>query len=212
MKILVVDDHALFRAGLRMLLQTLQRQAEVFEAGSLAEAIEVASTHPDLSVCLLDLQLDGEYGLDGLAVLKQIAPDVAAVVVSASQDPATIRACLDLGAMSFVPKSMAPATLALVLREVLGGAVFLPPEMLAHSRPKDLLVPLLTRRQRDVLHALGRGMPTKSIARELALSEHTVKEYISGLFSALKVNNRTEAVVVASVLGLWSATPVAQVR
>ncbi|HEY2622408.1 MAG TPA: response regulator transcription factor [Dyella sp.] len=205
MKILVVDDHALFRAGLRLLLQSIQHNAEVLEASTLAEAIALATRHPDLSVCLLDLNLEGEYGLDGLSRLKQIAPDVAAVVVSAAHDPVTIHACLDVGAMSFVPKSMPPAALALAMKEVLAGNVYLPPDVLAHSGPSGTAAPVLTRRQHDVLRALGRGLPTKSIARELALSEHTVKEYISALFCALKVNNRTEAVVTATALGLWSA-------
>jgi DNA-binding NarL/FixJ family response regulator len=207
-KILVVDDHALFRAGLRLLLQSLQHDAEVLEASTLAEAIALATAHPDLSICLLDLNLEGEYGLEGLSTLKRIAPDVAAVVVSAAHDPATIHACMDVGAMSFVPKSMPPATLALAMREVLAGAVYLPPEVLSHIALNVTAAPTLTRRQHDVLRALGRGLPTKSIARELGLSEHTVKEYISALFAVLKVSNRTEAVVTASALGLWSAAAV----
>lgn len=205
MKILVVDDHALFRAGLRLLLQSIEHDAEVLEASTLDEAIALTIAHPDLSICLLDLNLEGESGLDGLARLKQVAPDVAAVVVSAAHDPVTIHACLDVGAMSFVPKSMPPATLALAMREVLVGNVYLPPDVLAHARSSGTAAPTLSRRQHDVLRALGRGLPTKSIARELGLSEHTVKEYISALFSVLKVSNRTEAVVTASVLGLWSA-------
>jgi DNA-binding NarL/FixJ family response regulator len=211
-KILVLDDHALFRAGLRLLLQSIQRDAEVFEASTLAEAIALTTTHPDLAICLLDLNLEGEYGLDGLSRLKRIAPDIAAVVVSAAHDPVTIHACLDVGAMSFVPKSMPPATLALALREVVAGNVYLPPDVLAHAGPGGLPAPTLTRRQHDVLRALGRGLPTKSIARELSLSEHTVKEYISTLFSVLKVNNRTEAVVTASALGLWSAGSASRTR
>ncbi|RYF74095.1 MAG: response regulator transcription factor [Comamonadaceae bacterium] len=172
MKILVVDDHALFRAGLRLLLLSIEPDAQVLEAGSL----------------------------------KKAAPDMAAVVVSASQDPATIRACLDAGAMSYVPKSTAPDMLSLVLRRVMAGTVFLPPDMLALSRKKTgLQTPVLTRRQHEVLRALGRGMPSKSIARELGISEPTVKEHIGALFAVLRVSNRTEAVVTASVLGLWSA-------
>lgn len=206
MKILVVDDHALFRAGLRLLLLSIEPDAQVLEAESLVEAKRLADAHPDLAICLLDLALKNEYGLDGLVALKKAAPDMAAVVVSASQDPATVRACLDAGAMSYVPKSTEPAMLSLVLRRVVAGAVFLPPDMLTLSRKKaDLQTPMLTRRQHDVLRALGRGMPTKSIARELGISEPTVKEHIGALFAVLRVSNRTEAVVTASVLGLWSA-------
>jgi DNA-binding NarL/FixJ family response regulator len=195
-----------------LLLQSLQRDAVVLEASSLAEAITLTATHADLSICLLDLNLDGECGIDGLSRLKRVAPDVAVVVVSAAHDPVTIHACLDVGAMSFVPKSMPPATLALAMREVLAGNVYLPPDLLAHAGPRGVAAPTLTRRQHDVLRALARGLPTKSIARELSLSEHTVKEYISTLFSVLRVKNRTEAVVTASALGLWSAGSVSRTR
>jgi DNA-binding NarL/FixJ family response regulator len=200
-KILLVDDHALFRAGLRLLVSTILRNVQVFEAGSLAQALETASAHEGISLCLLDLVLEDGGGLDALATMRSAAPEVAVVVVSATQDAATIRACLDAGAMSFVPKSMPAAALTQALRRVLSGQVFLPEQVLPAVPPPGARSGL-SRRQLDVLSALSRGLPTKSIARELGISEHTVKEHLTALFQALRVTNRTEAVIVSSRLGL----------
>ncbi len=201
MKILVVDDHALFRAGLRLLLAGMESRATIYEAATLCEATALAAGHPDLCVCLLDLTLARERGLDALTAFKAAAPDVAVVIVSATCDLATVRACIDAGAMSFVPKSMPPETLTQALRQVLAGQIHLPPEVLSTVAPRHAL-PSLSPRQVDVLRGLARALPTKAIARELRLSEYTVKEYIRGLFEALDVHNRTEAVITAGRLGL----------
>lgn len=216
MKILTLDDHALFRAGLRMLLAGMDPGVQVLEAATVAEAQALLERHPDVALCLLDLGLEGEQGLDVLVRLKAAAPDVAAVVVSAANDAATIYACLDAGAMSFVPKSMPPEFLALALKKVLAGEIHLPPEVL-HLAPRGAhgangangaqLPAALSPRQFDALRGLARGLPTKSIARELGISEYTVKEYIGTLFRALGVHNRTEAVIVATRLGLLSGRP-----
>jgi len=203
MKVMTLDDHALFRAGLRMLLESMERSAEIFEAATVDEACALALRHPDLAICLLDLELRGEYGLDALVRLKAAAPDIAAVVVSASTDVDIIRGCLEAGAMSFVPKSMPADFLKRAFETVLAGEVYLPQEIL-HVGPKSTTRPTLSPRQTDTLHGLARGLPTKSIARELGLSEHTVKEYIGTLFQALGVHNRTEAVITGIRLGLLS--------
>lgn len=202
MKILVVDDHALFRAGLRLLLVSMGGNASIYEAATAAEATAVAAAHPDLAVCLLDLSLGPEHGLDSLKRFKAIAPDVVVVIVSAANDMATVRMCIEAGAMSFVPKSMPPETLRMALEKVLTGQIYLPEEVMHTTATVSR--PSLSPRQIDVLRGLARALPTKSIARELFLSEYTVKEYISGLFEALQVHNRTEAVITASRLGLLS--------
>ena len=202
MKVLLVDDHALFRAGLRLLLGSLWPGVCVIEADTIAQAIEQARQHQDLDLCLLDLALRGDHGLDALQTIRQHAPAVAVVVVSAADDLATIRACLDAGAMSFIAKSAPPETLTIALKRVLEGSVYLPPEIAAGAALTHAAGPSLTPRQFDVLRCLSRGLPTKLIARDLGLSEHTVKEYIAGLFQALGVHNRTEAVIKASRLNI----------
>lgn len=205
MKVLLVDDHALLRAGLRLLVSTVLRRVEVLEADTLAAALESVKRNPGLSLCLLDLSLSDGRGLDGVRLFRDAAPEVAVVVVSASQDDETIRACLDAGAMSFVPKSMPPDALTKALRRVLAGHVFLPAPFLSgapSSTPSALHRPGLSPGQLDVLQALSRGLPTKSIARELNISDNTVKEHLTSLYQTLHVRNRTEAVVEAARLGL----------
>jgi DNA-binding NarL/FixJ family response regulator len=200
MNILLVDDHALFRAGMRMLLGGIYQGATIWEAGAIAEAVALAKEHPEIDVCLLDLAFRDESGLAGLQLIKGTAPKAALIVVSAAEDSATIRACIDRGAMSFIPKSLGPAVLTQALRHVLAGAVYLPEQITGSDNIAP--APQLTPRQLDVLRCLSRALPTKLIARELQLSEHTVKEHIALIFAALGVHNRTEAVIRSSQLRL----------
>jgi DNA-binding NarL/FixJ family response regulator len=200
-KILIVDDHALFRAGLRMLLSTIGQNVICVEAADVKEGLSLISQHTDLQLCLLDLALKNEHGLDAIQKIKETAPHVAVVVVSGTDDAATIRRCIDAGAMSFIPKSVAPEALTQALQHVLKGAVYLP-EQIVSAMEKIEKHALLSPRQQQVLQCLSRGLPTKLIAREMGLSEHTVKEYIALVFQALGARNRTEAVIKASQLRL----------
>lgn len=197
MKILIVDDHALFRAGLRMLLATIGHNVSCLEAATAAEALATIAQDTDIELCLLDLSLKNEHGFGVIAHIKNTAPHVAVVVVSGSEDSATIRSCIDAGAMSYIPKSVAPEVLTHALQRVLTGAVYLPDQVVS-ALDAAALPAALTPRQQQVLQCLSRGLPTKLIARELDLSEHTVKEYIAIIFQALGVHNRTEAVIKAS--------------
>jgi two-component system nitrate/nitrite response regulator NarL len=200
-KILIIDDHALFRAGLRMLLATIGQNVNCLEAASVGEALALISKHPDISLCLLDLALKNEDGLTGIQRIKEASPTSAVVVVSGADDSATIRSCIDAGAMSFIPKSVTPEIMTKALHHVLSGAIYLP-EQIVSALDEAPRRPLLPPRQQQVLQCLSRGLPTKLISRELGLSEHTVKEYIALVFQALGAHNRTEAVIKASQLGL----------
>ena len=202
MKILLLDDHALFRAGLRLLLGTLGATIEAMEAGTIDEAMSIIAKNPDLQLCLLDLNLRNENGLAALAQIKSSVPDIAIVVVSSSDEASVIRTCLDLGAMSFIAKSASPEILAKALRHVLAGSVYLPPRLMNVEDEADGNPVTLSTRQKEVLGGLCRGRSTKSIARDLALSEHTVKEYITAIFRLLDVHNRTEAVIKAGRMKL----------
>jgi DNA-binding NarL/FixJ family response regulator len=201
MKILIVDDHALFRAGLRMLLTAISPAAICLEAGTVNDAMACVAEHPDLQLCLLDLSLRHESGDGMIERIKLSAPRVAVVVVSAAEDPTLIRACIDAGAMSFIPKSAPPDVLTKALQHVLSGAVYLPAQVVPAADASERH-PTLSPRQMQVLQCLSRGLPTKLIARELALSEHTVKEYIALVFQAVGARNRTEAVIKAGYLRL----------
>jgi DNA-binding NarL/FixJ family response regulator len=202
MKILLLDDHALFRAGLRLLLGAIDRNAIILEAGAINEAITIAGKNPDLELCLLDLSLRNENGLIAMDRIKTAAPDAAVVIVSSSDDEAIVRTCLDAGAMSFISKSSAPEVLTEALGHVLAGAVYLPPGMMNRENNSSKLTVTLSSRQLEVLRGLCRGLSTKSIARDLLLSDHTVKEYISAIFRLLDVHNRTEAVIKAGQMQL----------
>lgn len=201
MKILIVDDHALFRAGLRMLLGAMGKAVACLEADSIAVALKHITANPDTELCLLDLMLRSEDGFSAIRTVKEAAPQVAVVIVSGAEDSATIRSCIEAGAMSYIPKSVAPEVLTKALQQVLTGAVYLP-EQVVSTLDHEPGHPQLTLRQLQVLQALSRGLPTKSIARELSLSEHTVKDHIALVFQALGARNRTEAVIKASQLRL----------
>ncbi len=203
-KVLLVDDHALFRAGLRLLLNTVNQALTIFEAATLAEAQVLVEDHPDLRLCLLDLSLKHKHGLLALGELRSVAPNVSFVVVSATEDSRTVHACLDAGAMSFIPKSASPSVLMDALREVLDGRIYLPAYIGSDTSSEAALRPVLTPRQRDVLRALCHGLPTKSIAKELLLSEYTVREHIATIFRILGVHNRTDAVIQSSRRRFWS--------
>jgi DNA-binding NarL/FixJ family response regulator len=198
MKILLTDDHALFRAGLRLLLASIAPDVEIFEASNVGEALYLVQAHPDLRLCLLDLQLNQERGLPALRQIKAAAPGVAVVIVSGSEDHATVRACLEAGAMSYIPKSAPSEVFLQALLRVLAGEVFLPPGIGDGDPVSPPAAPAMTPRQREVLYALSRGLPTKLIARELSLSEYTVKEHIGEVFRILGVHSRAEAIIKAS--------------
>ncbi|MFO1435393.1 MAG: response regulator transcription factor [Gammaproteobacteria bacterium] len=201
MKILLVDDHALFRGGLKLMLSALNHDATIFEAATVDESLTIAQANPDLRLCLLDLNLRNESGLRALARLKEAAPEVAVVVVSADEQGTVVRQCIDAGAMSYITKSAPPDVLSEALIHVLRGQVYLPSHML-ESENDNGSIPTFSPRQRDVLRGLCRGLSTKSIARELSISEHTTKEYIGTLFRLLNVHSRTEAVIMAGRLRL----------
>ena len=195
MKMLLVDDHALFRAGLRLLLGTINRDATILEAATIGEALALADEHPDLQLCLLDLALKNENGLDALNKIKIAAPNVAVVVISAAEESNTIYACIDAGAMSFIPKSAPPEVLTEALRRVLEGQIYLPDQIGSDGNRSAQISPTFSPRQLEVMRGLSRGLPTKLIARELNLSEYTVREYIATIYRILDVHNRTEAVI-----------------
>jgi DNA-binding NarL/FixJ family response regulator len=202
MKMLLVDDHALFRAGLRLLLGTIGRDITILEAATINEALSLAEAHSDLQLCLLDLALKNENGLDALNKIKIAAPNVAVVVISAAEESDTIYACIEAGAMSFIPKSAPPEILTHALRQVLAGSIYLPEQISAADKSNSEPNLSLSPRQLEVMRGLSRGLPTKLIARELNLSEYTVREYIATIYRILNVHNRTEAVIKANRLRL----------
>jgi DNA-binding NarL/FixJ family response regulator len=212
LKLLLVDDHALFRSGLRLLLREFSAEIEFFEAGNPADALAFAGKAFDL--ILLDLSMPGSHGTSALERMREAFVDVPIVVISSEDDPTLIRQVIDLGASGFIPKSSTHRILISALQLILAGGIYLPMHVLSQSARRvpaltagdssasDLLVPGMTERQYEVLLKAVRGQSNKAIARSLELSEGTVKAHLSAAFRILGVSNRTEAVYAAAQLGI----------
>lgn len=206
LKILLIDDHELFRAGIKLLLGDLADTLEFREAATRDDALKLAAAGP-YDIVLLDLHLPGVDGLELLASLRAIIEDALIVVLSAADDPALIRRAIDHGAAGFIPKTSTHAVMMAALRLALAGGTYLPPHALLAPRESpnvDQTLRHLTPRQVDALKLAIRGKANKVIARELDISEATVKAHLSASFRALGVNNRTEAVFAAAGAGLMT--------
>ena len=204
MKVLIADDHPLVRDALARALLELDPALQVLQAGSLEGLVELARAG-SADLALVDLNMPGMGGVDGLLKVRAAAPTLPLVVASGQDDALTIRAVLATGAAGFIPKSERAEVLISALRLVLAGGTYVPARMLDASppaTPPKASLGDLTPRQVDVLRLLMRGEPNKLIARELGLTEGTVKIHIAALLRALQARNRTEAVVRARNLGI----------
>lgn len=204
MKTLLIDDHPLFREGLALLMSNAFPALECHQAGSIGQALDTLLTHPDIRLALLDLALPDSAGTHGLRRLRESAPQLTVVVLSADESPETVLAAVDQGAAGFIPKTSRPGAMRSALETVLAGGVYLPPEVLG-ARHDDTGADTalgLSPRQLEVLKLLIDGKSNKLICRELDLSESTVKTHLAAIFRRLDVNSRTQAVVAAARLGL----------
>jgi DNA-binding NarL/FixJ family response regulator len=205
-KALVADDHPLVRDALARTLAELEAGVEVVGVADFGAALAALQAGP-FDLALVDWQMPGMDGTQGLQRLRAAAPTVPLVVASGHDDAVTIRAALAAGAAGFIPKSERTEVLLQALRLVRAGGVYVPARLLeAAAEPAPPPGADLTPRQLDVLVCLMRGEPNKLIARELGLTEGTVKIHIAAILRALQVRNRTEAVVRARELGLGSGT------
>ena len=200
MKLLVVDDHSVVREGLSALLQTFGPDTKVVGAEDGPQALAAVDANSDLDVVILDLALPGMAGMKVLEELGLRRPGLPVMVLSASEDPDYVRQTMALGALGYVPKSASPDTLIAAIRFVLQGELYVPPFMLSAKPPLPATaknLPRLTKRQSEVLAALCKGLSNKGIARDLNMSEKTVKAHITTIFRLLGVQNRTQAVNLA---------------
>lgn len=209
MKIILADDHALFREGARHLLKQLGDDIDVLEAGNCQGAIEHADRHGDIDLALLDLHMQGVAGVECVVHFLASHADVPVVVLSGSESRPNVQAALDAGALGYILKSSSSQVMLAAIRLVLSGGIYLPPLMMDYdlvpgatmtaSQPAERSLPpcRLTERQMDVLKQLAAGKSNKLIARELGLGEGTIKVHLAGIFRALDVSNRTEAVMEA---------------
>ncbi|HKA28264.1 MAG TPA: response regulator transcription factor [Candidatus Binatia bacterium] len=216
MKILICDDHELFRAGLRLVLTRLEESTELIDASSAEETFRVAEADPDLDLVLMDLGMPGMDGLSALGVLRDRFPALPVVIVSASERDADVRAAIDRGASGFIPKSSSAPVLLAALRLVLSGGVYVPPLILATPAPAPSGAPpatdrrreraaALTPRQLEVLDLMAKGRTNREICDRLGIAEGTVKAHVATILEALDVANRTEAAAVMRDLGIGAA-------
>ena len=214
MKILVVDDHALVRAGLCQVLQGLSphEATEVFEAADCARAFVLASTHPDLDLVLLDYHLPDMNGLAALAIFGDRHPELPVVILSGSANPSIAQRVLAQGAAGFVTKSGLSDELLHALRQVLRGEVYSPLEFRSvhQAAPAcaEIKAPVFTPRQQEVLQLLLGGCSNRDISEQLSLSDETVKNHVSSILRGFGVKTRTQAALEAGRWGYDKSSPV----
>lgn len=195
-RVLLVDDHALFAQGLAGLLHQEALASEVTTAATVSDAVDLLARCKDIELVLLDLSLDGESGLVLLPRLAGTGTAPPVVIISSSDDPATVQSARAAGASGFLAKSAGRSALVRMVRAVRRGDGYFPGGL----APAASELPL-TPRQMDVLLLLARGFPNKRICQSLNLTEHTVKTHLKAIFTQLGVHNRTECVNLARERG-----------
>lgn len=213
MEILIIDDHALFREGLKILLAQLGPEVVVTEVDSGQAAYEAVQGSVEFDVALLDYHLPDQDGLSILSDLKVEAPELPVILLSAEEDPKLVQQALQQGASGFITKTSSAKVMVSAIKLVLSGGVYVPPLMVAPpiarpvprpmgSGPKPSVDFKITERQQDVLSQMGLGLSNKEIARELDMSPSTVKVHVAAILKELDVKNRTQAVSKARDIGL----------
>jgi DNA-binding NarL/FixJ family response regulator len=219
MRILIVDDHAMFRHSLTFLLASMRPDAVIDQAANIEQALSlIRSLDRSHDLAVLDLHVPNEMPLAGLTLFRERAPEVPVVVVSADEHPSTVHACIELGAFSFVPKSADVQELTQAIERILGGGVWVP--RLLHGMPGAsngistrsalsygetigaVCPPQLTPRQLDVLRRVVQGKTNKVIGKELGISDGTVKTHLAHLMGVFGVNTRTQLVFEMARLGI----------
>jgi len=198
-RIVMIEDHTLFRDGMRLLLRKLGDDVEIIEAGGCEEILNGSQWTPP-GLVLMDLGLPGLGGIEAVRSLRGLWPEVPLVVLSAQDDVETIRVAVGAGARGYILKTSNSQEMLSALRLVLAGGMYVP------QYARDVMpstAPLtLTRRQRDVLNKLALGLSNRAIAEALGMAESTVRGHVSELLAALGAHNRTEAARTALERGL----------
>lgn len=212
MKLLVVDDHALFREGLCHVLEGMQKKAAIVEAADYDSATALMANNLDPDLILLDLQLPGKDGFTLLEFLSREYPATPVVILSASSDRDDMQRALKAGAMGFIPKETTSKVLLNALQLILSGEVYVPAHMmLIDQRQQDATVhTTITSRQNQVLSLMALGHSNKAIAKELDVAEATVKMHVTSILKLLGVKSRTQAVVLAEKKGMLNKSESSQ--
>lgn len=215
MRVLMIDDHGMFRHGLRLTLQQQFADVEVLEASTIDQGMALAEQSAPIDLALIDLFLAGEDGVDAIQRLRTISPETPAAALTASEDVNDVNRVMAAGAMGYIKKSFGPDVLKNIIQLILSGERFYPVLQLdgaalggvrsdreepARRTPADTSVEL-TPRQKEILHGLVNGRSNKEIARDLNIIEGTVKAHIRNMMGKLRVRNRTQLALMATRLG-----------
>ena len=210
-RLMIADDHPLFRGALREAVNGLPERIDCAEAGSFDEVAGLLEQGHEFDLVLLDLSMPGARGFSGLMYLRAQYPGVPVAVVSANDDPTAIRRCMEFGASGFIPKTLGVDGMRHAISVILGGGVWTPPDVDLSSgsdaEAAELMARMatLTPQQVRVLMMLSEGLLNKQIAYQLGVSEATVKAHVSAILQKLGVESRTQAVIAAAKIeaGQW---------
>ena len=211
-RLVIADDHPLFRGALREAVTGLFERVDIAEAGTFNEVAELLERGSDVDLVLLDLAMPGVRGFSGLMYLRAQYPSVPVIVVSANDDPAAIRRCMEFGASGFIPKTLGVEAMRGAIQRIISGGVWTPPDVDlsagsdAETAALMARMATLTPQQVRVLMMLSEGLLNKQIAYQLSVSEATVKAHVSAILQKLGVESRTQAVIAAAKIetGQWS--------
>lgn len=194
-KILISEDHELYRDGLRLLIEQHFPEADIIESGDFDATRQALAAHRDIALVLLDIQMPGTSGLEGLKGVKTHHPALPVVVISTIDQQASIQQMLQLGADGFIAKTSSKEIMLQALKDVMAGELVIISD---HNNPKPVS---LSPRQVDTLELLAQGLPNKAIASKLNISPATVREYVSDLMKLFDTDNRTQTVLKARQMG-----------
>jgi DNA-binding NarL/FixJ family response regulator len=225
LKVLMIDDHVLFRDGMRYVLQQLADEVEIFDSGSFSDALEMIKENTQFDLALLDLNMPDSEGVPSLQLFHQRFPNIPMVIVSGSDQRSDMEDVMNMGAMGFISKMSSSKVMLSALRMVLEGGVYVPPQLLQQAlatmdsgvsqsdkRSQRASKYGLTPRQLDVMKLIGAGLSNKAISEKLELAEGTVKIHVAAIYQALHVNSRVEAVATARRFGFIADDGAADVQ
>lgn len=209
--ILIADDHPLFREAIQSVIATAYPNSKILETENLDDALLLTESYDDLDLILLDLNMPGMNGLNGLIAMRNEFPTIPVVIVSAEDDKQIVLQAITCGAIGFISKSSPRKQMTEALEQIFKGNIYLPPDIIRQVQdpskrnnksnnlqiPSELLMSL-TRRQLLVLERMVTGESNKQIAYELNIAETTVKAHVSAILSKLGVHNRVQAILAAS--------------
>ena len=211
MKVLIADDHALFRDGLSVHLEQIDPKAVIFQAGNFSQALKIAGDEKKLDLVIMDLDMPDMNWEEAIKDIKEKSSDARFVIMSASEDNRNIRKSLEYGVCGYIPKRSETKVITGALKLILDGGTYLPPSVIEAGSSAGAMSKngssssngkKLTNRQSQVLELVAQGLSNKQIAYEMGVSEATVKLHINALLRAVGATNRTQAVIIAQKMGL----------